>query len=467
MSVTEPALSLSRDVAGWAADLTYEDLPDAVVAAARRHVLDSLGIGLASVTQPYGRRFREWGGALPVEDGATALGLPGTYPAEQAALVNGVLFHGLDFDDTYQPGIVHIGAVVVPTALAVAEQEGRSTDDVVTAVAIGYELHSRLGEASAGAFHRKGWHATPICGSFAAALVASRLMGHSIGETVAALGIVGSFASGIQEFLRDGTDTKRLHPGWAASSGVNAARFAKIGFEGPAAVWEGHYGLYATHVDEGDFTPELVTDGLGTRWNILRVSIKPYPCCHLMHAHIDAARQLRAKGVEADDVASVTAYIHESGLHLLGEPIEVKQRPATTYGAQFSLPYAVAVAFHDDIDLRSFSAERLEDPEILAFAQRVHCVIDEETAYPTHFDGALSVELNDGRELSYRESVNRGSPERPLTDEDLAIKFVANAMMGGISEATAVEAEGAVRKGDDLVGTLAWVNSLLTTSPES
>src|SRR5690606_3280282 len=118
---------------------------------------------------------------------------------------------------------------------------------------------------------------------------------------------------------------------------------AGIGFQGPARVWEGHYGLYATHVEEGAFTPELVTAELGSRWNIRSVSIKPYPCCHLMHAHIDAARAFRRQGIRPEDVRSATAYIHESGLHLLGEPIELKRRPTTTYMAQFSLPYAVAL----------------------------------------------------------------------------------------------------------------------------
>lgn len=458
---TAPAPSLSREVAEWAAALAYEDLPHEVVAAARRHVLDALGIALASTAQPYGKRLRDWGGPA-VTGGATALGLPGAYPAEQAAMVNGVLVHGLDFDDTYQPGIVHIGAVVIPTALAVAEQEGRSTEELVTAVAVGYELHSRLGEASPGAFHRKGWHATPICGAFAAALVGARLMGHTVEETVAALGIVGSFASGIQEFLRDGTDTKRLHPGWAAQAGVQAARLARVGFEGPAAVWEGHYGLYATHLDEGDLVPEAITDGLGSRWNILGVSVKPYPCCHLMHAHIDAARHLRADGVEAGDVESVTAHIHAAGLHLLGEPVAVKQRPTTTYGAQFSLPFAVAVGFCDaEVDVRSFSAERLADPAVLDLAGRVECVVDPESAYPTHFDGALTVRLKDGRTVAFRESVNRGSPSRPLSDAELEAKFLANAALSGIPESAALEAEATIRKGDDLLGAVGWLNELL------
>lgn len=465
MSVASIATSsLTRDVAEWSSGLAYDDLPDDVVSATRRHLLDTLGIAIASTSQPFGRRWRHWS-STPIREGATALGLPGTYPAEQAALVNAVLAHGLDFDDTYQPGIVHIGAVVVPAALAVAQQNNRDTDELLTAIAAGYEFESRLGEASAGAFHRKGWHATPICGAFAAALVAARLFGHSVDQTVAALGIVGSFASGIQQFLRDGTDTKRLHPGWAAAAGIQAARFAAIGFEGPAAILEGHYGLYATHVGRDEFTPQAVTAELGHRWNIRKMSIKPYPCCHLMHAHIDAVRELRAQGVEAQQVQSVTARIHESGLHLLGEPIDVKQRPGSTYGAQFSLPFAVAVAFCDDeIDLRSFSQERLEDPEVLGLAARVSCAVDEQSAYPQHFDGAVAVTLADGAVVERRVPVNPGSPDRPLSDDMLESKFVANATLAGIVEAAAVEAERAIRKGHDVISTIVELNRLLAES---
>lgn len=456
---------LTAIVADFAARLSPSQLPESVVAAARRHVLDILGISAAASTQPFGRRFRRLSLPQPGQGGATALGLEQPCPTEDAALVNGVLAHGLDFDDTYQPGIVHIGAVVIPTALAVGEASNRSSDEILAGVVLGYEVASRLAEASPGAFHRTGFHATPICGTFAAALVAAKLMGLDGRTSMHALGIAGSFAAGIQEFLRDGSDTKRLHPGWAALSGIRAARFAGIGFGGPQRVWEGHYGLFATHVGLDGFDPARVVDSLGSRWNILGVSVKPYPCCHLLHAHIDAARGLRARGVDPRDIRRIRASIHEAGLHLLAEPEDEKRRPSSTYGAQFSLPFAVASAFvQDEIDLRSFGPERLADPELRRLTDLTECVVDDRSRYPRYFDGAVEVWLDDGSRVEQREDINRGSPERPLDDDELADKFVRNLDVAGVAAPQAEAIARAVSNRGDLSRILNDLNQLLATN---
>lgn len=426
--------SLTATIARVAADLDPAALPPEVVKAARRHVLDILGIAAAASAQEFGQRFQRLPLAVPSAGlAATAVGLPDPVAAEDAALVNGTLAHGLDFDDTYQPGIIHIGAVVIPTALAVGQSTGASSDEILASVVIGYEVASRIAESAAGEFHRTGYHATPICGAFAAAVVAARLLRLDEPTTRHALGIVGSFASGIQEFLRDGSDTKRLHPGWAANAGIRAARFAHIGFTGPEKVLEGHYGLFATHVGLERFDRAKVTDGFGERWNILGVSVKPYPCCHLLHAHIDAARHLRASGVDPAEITGIRATIHQAGLHLLAEPIEEKRRPSTTYGAQFSLPFAVAAGFLDDrIGLPSFSSDRLGDPEVQRLAGLTECVADGESRYPRYFDGAVEVLLADGSRQARREDVNLGSPERPLDDATLTEKFVGNLDVRGV-----------------------------------
>lgn len=455
---------LSSVVADFAVRLDPAQIPADVFEAARRHVLDSLGICAAASAQDFGQRFRELALPAPPDGSATALGLPLPCTAEDAALVNGVLVHGLDFDDTYQPGIVHIGAVVIPTALAVGQANGRSSAEVLAAVVLGYEVASRLAEASPGAFHRTGFHATPICGAFAAAIVAAKLMSLDAQTSRAALGIVGSFAAGIQEFLRDGSDTKRLHPGWAAMSGIRAARFAAIGFGGPQRVWEGHYGLFATHVGLEGFDGRVVVDGLGSRWNILGVSVKPYPCCHLLHAHVDAAKALRATGVDARRIRRIRAHIHEAGLHLLAEPEGEKRRPSSTYDAQFSLPFAIASAFVDDeVDLRSFETGRLADAERRRLCDVTECVVDGRSRYPRYFDGAVEVWLDDGSHVEHREDVNRGSPERPLRDDDLRAKFVRNLALAGVAGPEAEQLAGATLGDGDLTTVLVDLNALLTT----
>jgi 2-methylcitrate dehydratase PrpD len=459
--------SLTDALVAFTGGLEAVTVPPGVSHAARRHVLDVLGIAAAAGTQEFGRRFAALPLTAPADHvGATAVGLPGGCSPEDAALINGTLAHGLDYDDTYQPGIVHIGAVVVPTALAVGQSVGCDSDEILTAVVIGYEVASRLAESAAGQFHRTGYHATPICGAFAAAAVASRLLHLDARRTRDALGIVGSFAAGIQEFLRDGSDTKRLHPGWAANAGIRAARFADIGFTGPHRVLEGPYGLFATHVGLDHFDPAVVTTGLGSIWNIERVSIKPYPCCHLLHAHIDAARDLRAGGVDQRSITRIRATIHEAGRHLLAEPIAEKRQPSTTYGAQFSLPFAVAAGLLDErIDLRSFAAERLGDPDIRRLAGLTECVVDEDSRYPMHFDGAVEVWLDDGSHHGRRVPVNSGSPERPLDDRELTDKFAGNLDLAGVrASAAAGLARDVLGDGDILVALAGLQRALMDRS---
>lgn len=454
--------SRSQRFVEWASALRYQDLPDDVVMHARRLVLDSLGIAVASTSRDFGERFRGLATARGSGGGSTALGLLDQVPADRAALINGTLAHGLDFDDTYQAGFVHIGAIVIPAALAVAEEIGASMEELITAVVIGYEFSSRIGEAAPGQFHKYGWHATPLCGTFAAALTAARLLGFDQEQMVAAVGIAGSFTSGIQEFLRDGSDTKRLHTGWAASAGINAAHLAGIGFEGPAAILEGHYGLYSTHLRPGDtVVPERITDALGERWNVTALSIKPFPCCHLMHAHIDASRRIIGQGVKVDDIVAIKAFAHQTTLHVLAEPLEEKRAPRTPYGAQFSLPYGVAVGLIDadrQIELATFSPERLKDPEVLRLAAMVECVLDPDSRLPQFLDGAVEVTLRDGTVLHEREAINRGSPERPLEDAEVLEKFVGNAALAGIDGSRAREAGTRILEGASFLPLVAELN---------
>lgn len=458
--------TLSEGIARFAAGLHPAAIPGEALHAARRHVLDIVGIAAAASAQDFGRRFLRLALPLPSSGpAATALGLPHQVCAEDAALINGTLGHGLDFDDTYQPGIIHIGAVVIPTALAVGQSVGAGSDRILASVVLGYEVASRIAESAAGEFHRTGYHATPICGAFAAAVVAARLLRLDERHTAHALGIVGSFAAGIQEFLRDGSDTKRLHPGWAANAGIRAARFAAIGFTGPKKVLEGHYGLFATHVGLDRFDPSVVTAGLGERWNILGVSVKPYPCCHLLHAHIEAAKHLRASGIDPADVTRIRATIHEAGLHLLAEPIEEKRRPSTTYGAQFSLPFAVAVGFLDErIDLGSFASDRLGDPRAQRLADMTECVVDDASRYPEHFDGAVEVWLADGSRSARREDVNLGSPARPLDDAALTEKFVGNLDVRGVDDGVSRRLASHLLTDGSVTDVLAELHDVLTVT---
>lgn len=437
--------SLSEKFVEWSESLHPSDFPQEVLAAGRRLILDTVGVMLASSAEEFASRFSTVDFVRTTTGGATAVGLDACVSSENAAMVNGVLAHGIDFDETYQPGFVHVGAIVVPAALAVAESLGSSDEDLLAAVIVGYELASRLGEAAPAGFHKYGWHATPLCGVFAATIAASRLRGLAPTEQVSAIGIAGSFASGIQEFLKDGTDTKRLHTGWAASAGISAASLASAGFGGPARIFEGDFGLYSTHLREGDFRDlDRVVAELGERWNIMRSSIKPFPCCLQMHSHVEAARAIATdSGIDPQRITKVRAYIHETGRHILAEPEDFKRRPTTPYGAQFSLPFGVAVGLTSpgqEIDLLSFSADKLHDPAKVRLASMVEILHDEEAVTPRYRGGAVEIVLDDGTVINERIAHNPGSPERPMSDDAVIEKFVGNARRAGVPEVAAREA---------------------------
>ena len=422
-------MSLARALAGFGADLAFERIPPEVVASVRLRALDVLGIALAASTGETAPALR---GALEGwaagQDGpCTVVGTKLTAPAPLAALANGALAHGLDFDDTHAASITHASAVVLPTVLALGEASGVDGRRVVTAAVAGLEAITRLGMAAPGAFHARGWHATAVCGAFAAALAAGRLEGLDAARLVAALGIAGSLASGLLEFLEDGSWVKRLHPGWAAHSGIVAAGLARGGFTGPATILDGRFGFYRTFLG---VEPDRAPFGtLGGEWETLRIGFKPYPCCHYNHAYLDCVLALRrAHGLTPDAIAAVECRVPAGEVPIVCEPREAKLRPRTPYDAQFSLPYSVAAALVDGrVGLDTYAPERIADARVLALAARVAHALDPDSTFPDGFPGWVRVRLRDGRVLEAREPDGRGGPRRPLEPQAVVEKFRDNA----------------------------------------
>jgi 2-methylcitrate dehydratase PrpD len=420
-------VTLARRLAEFAAGLEFERVPPEVIASARLRTLDILGIALAAST---GDSAPSVFGALDGWSAAgdcTVIGARRTAAAPLAILANGTLAHSLDFDDTHALSITHASAVVVPVALAVGEAGGLDGRAVLTATVAGLEAITRLGMAVPGAFHARGWHATAACGPFAAALVAGRLDGLDAGRLTAALGIAGSFASGLMEYLEDGSWVKRVHPGWAGHAGAVAAALARGGFTGPASVLEGRFGFYhallGTKPDPAPFAT------LGQLWETPGIGYKPYPCCHLVHAYLDCALQLRrAHALTADAVAAVECLVPAGEVPIVCEPRPAKVRPRTSYDAQFSLAYTVASALIDGrVGLDTFAPERLGDARRLELAERVTHTIDENSSFPKGFPGWVRLRLHDGRTLEARAPDGRGSLARPLPPDALVEKFRDNA----------------------------------------
>ncbi|MDB6002189.1 MAG: mmgE prpD, partial [Rhizobacter sp.] len=309
MSTTSTsAPSLSGRLAEFTHELRLADVPAAVQHLARLHLLDALGVGLGATSVPSHRRLLD---SLRNEPGATGsstvLGYAGAASAPLAALLNGTSIHSLEYDDTHMASIVHGSAVIVPTVLAAAEAHQLSLDEVVRLVVAGWEVLVRIGEASSGGFQRRGFQVTSVGGVVAAALLASVAQGGTRAETSAAMGIAGSQAGGIFEFLSNGSNVKALHPGWAAHSGLWAAAFARGGMTGPASVLEGRFGLFATYADDvqaGARLAEGVRD-LGQQWKLADAAFKFFPCCHYIHPFLECTQALMASIPSVDAVASV------------------------------------------------------------------------------------------------------------------------------------------------------------------
>ncbi|HTY77859.1 MAG TPA: MmgE/PrpD family protein [Candidatus Bathyarchaeia archaeon] len=418
----------ARTLAEWAGGLRPRDVPLAVMDNAALRVLDTIGCALAGAREEHVPAVlalaSRWSGGGPSTIWGTAL----TAPPPQAALANGALAHGLDFDDTHADSVCHGSAVLVPTVLALAESERLSGSTVLTALVAGYEGMIRLGMAAPGRFHARGWHATAVCGAFGAALAAGKCLGLDANRLTAALGIAASMASGVMEFLEDGSWVKRIHPGWAAQSGIQAAVLAQQGFTGPATALEGRLGFYRAALGEA---PDVATHmkNLGTEWETVRSSFKLYPCCHLSHAYLDAMARLRADhGLRAVQVAEVECLVPAGEVPIICEPVEAKRRPRTPYDAKFSLAFCIAASLHGDrVGIAAFTDESIRNPHLLALADRVRFSIDAASRYPETFPGWVKVRLADGTKLEAREECQRGGAERPIGADEVIAKFRDNA----------------------------------------
>lgn len=422
--------TLSATLARFALGLDWDAIPATVRTRAKHLMLDAIGIAYASAAFPFATAthaaLAEFGsGASPV------IGQGRTLSLRDAMLLNGVLIHGLDYDDTHSRGVVHATTSALPCVLGLADHLRRDGRALLAAYVAAMEVTTRLGAVAKGGFHQVGFHPTGLVGAFGCALAAARLMDLDAGRAAMAQGIALSMAAGSLEFLQDGAWTKRLHPGWAAMAGLTAAMLAKHGFTGPRAAYEGRFGLYASHLgahsDQSDLA--LATEALGERWEIEEVAIKPIPACHFVHGAADAAMALhRAHAPGADAIRRVRVLVPEAVVKTVCEPLANKRAPANAYDAQFSIPYAVAIALlRGRFTLDELEDAALSDPAVLALAQRVEYAADPASTFPRHYTGEVILELEDGSTLRHREAVNRGCADRPLSNGDIAAKYLDNA----------------------------------------
>jgi 2-methylcitrate dehydratase PrpD len=426
-----PQESVAERLAAWLATVAAGPLPERVERVVRRLVVDVVGLCVAARREEY---IAATLAAVDRGGGCTIIGHEGSFDAFGAALVNGTAAHGEDFDDTFEGGPVHAGAVVVPAVLATCERERLGGDRAAAGIAAGVELVCRLSLVAPMGAHKAGFHPTAVFGALGAAAGAGVAIGLRPVEIVSALGIGGSMASGIIEYLAEGTWTKRMHAGWAAQSGLRAALMARGGFKGPRTVLEGAHGLYKAFAPSvaPDFAPLL--DDLGNRWVTEELAFKPYACGTMTQPFIDCALALARSGVEAEAIASIECDVGEGTVHRLWEPLASKQRPPSPYAAKFSTPFCMAVGFFDGrAGFAQFTETRIADPAVLALAAKIRYRVNPDDEYPRNFSGHLRATLRDGSTREFRQPHMRGGAREPLSDAEVRAKFVENGVHGGMS----------------------------------
>jgi 2-methylcitrate dehydratase PrpD len=337
-----------------------------------------------------------------------------------AALVNSAASHVVEMDDLHKESILHPAAPVIPAALAMAEREGASGRELLTAVVVGYEVAIRAGEAM-GPSHYHFWHTTGTCGTFGAAAAAGKVLGLSKPELVMALGTAGTQAAGLWEFLTEGAMSKQLHPAKAAADGLLSALLAEQGFTAASRIFEGEKGFCRAMATEGDL--DRLTKGLGSESpRILTTSFKAHAACYHIHSAIDAVLEIRRKhSLKPADVASVQIALYPAALDLLE-----KVAPQDAYAAKFNIPFCVATALvYEQVGLSAFTADRLEDPKIMEVMRRISLVRDSDLGkvYPERWPAVAEIRTTAGQTHAARIDFPRGDPKNPMTREELEAKF--------------------------------------------
>ncbi len=425
-----PKTAVAETLAQSIAALDVAKLPEAVRRKCEELLIDVVGLAVTARNEDYVKSTL----AACDDDGpCTAIGHTRTLSAVAAALVNGTAIHGEDFDDTFEGGPVHAGAVIVPAVLAACERHNRDGRAALLGIAVGVETMCRLSLVAPTRTHKAGFHPTAVFGTIGAAAGVGAALGLTPRQLVDALGNAGSMAGGIIEYLAEGAWTKRLHAGWAAQAGMRAALLGRAGFSGPRTVFEGSHGFFYAfaHTTAGDFA--AVTDGFGAQWVTETLAFKPYPCGTMTHPYIDCARRL-GRRVKADDIVEMICDVGEGTVHRLWEPLAAKQRPNNGYAGKFSTPYCIAAGFvRGNVGLSDFSDAAVRDPEVLALAAKVRYRIDPQNPYPKNFTGHIRATLRDGSVVEERQPHMRGGAHEPLTRADIEEKFLLNAKHGGWS----------------------------------
>lgn len=396
--------SISEQLGKHVAGLRYEDLPDDVVQAAQHRLLDFVAVALPAYELEAAARAAA---AFAVRSGgaaeATIITLGASVPAHAAALANAVAASCLEMDDDHTERVGHPGAPVVASALAAAEAAGASGKELIVALVAGYEVYVRTARAlPLGQALKRGRLPSGVHGPLGAAAAAATVARLDAARVHHAIGLAANMSGGLVEGTSDGSWTKRFLPGWAAHGGIVAAELAATGFLAPTEIFEGRHGWIQGQADGGDTFPDRIAAQWGRRFAILDVATKPYPCSRLTHAGIDCALELHrrlGRPPSPSDVESIAVRTFDRAVVFTGEPADVKARPTTPTDAQFSMPFAVAVALvAGKATIDQFRPEWVDDPVVRELAEKVTVTRDPgfDALFPEHYAASVTVTMKDG-----------------------------------------------------------------------
>jgi len=421
---------LASQLAQWVSEVQYEDLPSDVIESTKLRILDVIGLAFAGAETAFGRSTIAAAKTLSPSGPSRIFGAGDAVAAPTAAFTNAALSQALEYDDTHNESIVHMSSPAVAASLALAGLRNVTGRELILSIAVANEISCRVGSVSSGQFHRRGFHPTGLFAPFGIAAGIGKILGLDAQRLAWAEGTAGSCAAGLLECWVDGTQTKFLHSGFAAQSGLTAALLADAGVSGPPKVFEGRFGLFASHLQDAAVQTNYgrISDGLGTHWESRNSSFKPFPTAHVLHPYVSAILRLRAQGVRADDVVRIECPVAEFNVSIVCEPVAEKRAPATQAHCRVCLQYTMAEALYaGSLGKNAYSEDMRLNPEVLALARKVEYSVDPAFPGPGRFKGAVRVTLKDGRVLDEIEEYNRGSAENPMSDAELRAKFDDNA----------------------------------------
>ncbi len=418
--------TVSEQMVRFALGLEWEDLPGPVAEKVKLLLLDTIGVCIGSANLASGAAMlcqcMEWSGAGP----CTLIGSGRGVMAQYAAFGNGALGHAQDYDDTHTESIVHPSCVLVPAALAAAERSGSTGKELATTLAAATESVIRLALPAGGAINRRGFQASSSLGAFGSALTAARLAGFVHEQSVQALGIAGSFSSGLMECVPASASSKQFQPGWGGFCGIMAADLARAGFTGPRTVFEGPLGYFAAFLHGMPVSMADVFRDAGEVWELLNVRPKLYPCAHNVHAAIECAAALRQTGVQPDQIEAVLCEPPQGAVPMVCEPWPRKVAPRTGYDARFSLPYVIAVMLVTGrAGIDSYTDDLANDGIIRGVMARTSYRVNPAFQFKD-MPGRVSITLKGGSVRTHEVPSVRGNACNPIGQVELLAKFDAN-----------------------------------------